>query len=129
MTGPMAVDALAWTIKYLDANLPGVLVTAELPADVDDRLPAIRVRRSGGGDDGVAIDSPVMVIDVYAGTQAFAQAVAANAGMALLAGRGAVLNGGTLLRATKVAGPIYAHDPNPNLRRAVVTYELRLKAA
>jgi hypothetical protein len=68
--------AKAWTVllrPFVD-NDPGRIGTSA-PADLDDRLPFIRVRRTGGPTDRVN-DAPTLLVDVFADTYAVAEPLA-----------------------------------------------------
>lgn len=52
--------------SWLEANIEDVTASTKTPADLDDRLPWVLVRRTGGPYDGFRIDRPSVDIAVFA---------------------------------------------------------------
>lgn len=127
-------DVEALLVPWLALTL-GVRVVTELPADLGDVLPVVRVVRVGGGDDDdvPSLDHPTIAVDCYGADRAAALDLAAQVHTALR-----VTLPGTLLRTeagtvavTKtqtISGPSWRPYDNTALRRFGATYRLILRS-
>ncbi|WP_242882583.1 tail completion protein gp17 [Actinomadura litoris] len=89
-------------------------------SDLQEHLPAIRVRRIGGSDDRIT-DTGRVDVDVYAATRAAAHALAEQVRQLLLAGPH-VLPGGVIDRVVTEAAPHAVTHPDPATRQVTATY-------
>src|SRR5690606_29648757 len=62
------IDIEAVLIAWLEDNVEDVRASNKTPSDLDDRLPWILVRRTGGPYDGFRIDRPTVDIETFAAT-------------------------------------------------------------
>ncbi len=60
------VDVEILLTSWLEANVEDVRASTWTPADLDERLPWVLVRRTGGGYDGFRLDQPSVDIAVFA---------------------------------------------------------------
>lgn len=132
-TPALAVDVTALALGVLSAGL-NVRVVTELPADLADVLPVIRVARIGGGDDGIVLDQALMAFNVYAATGRQARELAYAIGPTLQAVLGQVspagsTGSGVITQVRKLSGPIWAGYENTYVRHQAVTHYLRVKLA
>lgn len=122
---PLEVDVTGWLLTQL-ASLP---MSTETPADLVGSLPYVRASRVGGPDDGFSFDIPTVVFDCFAADQHSANLLAISVGRALRALRGVPVGGAVLTQVRKLSGPFEATYENDNVRRALLTYQLHVRAA
>jgi hypothetical protein len=84
----MASDIESVLSPWIEAKT-GAFTCAETPADLQSRLPVIRVKR-GGGADGRFSGRPTIDVDVFASDADLARALAAQLHEALIFLRGTV---------------------------------------
>ena len=100
---------------------PGNVVT-RLPVDLQSRLPLRRVRRVGGGDDGIT-DVARVDIEVYAANRAAAMDAARQIQQKLISGpftaAGVVVD-----RCTTEIGPHEVAYPDETIRMVSATYRV-----
>lgn len=105
----------------------GVFAGAETPADLEDRLPVIRIERGGGVDDRFS-QSPRVYVDVFAATADEARTLANSVRDALLFLRGPV--GGAVIRDVRCdSGPTRAPWATDAVHRRGATYTVSLRPA
>ena len=99
----------------------------DTPADLDDRVPLIQVRRIGGVDDGIS-DRPLIEITVYGATYRQARHMAEQCRQIVLAAGNTQVHtpehpGGVLIdKAETAAPPQQVSYDNPDIRRKTATY-------
>jgi hypothetical protein len=104
-----------------------VFSAAETPADLETRLPVIRVERLGGSDDRFA-EHPRVAVDVFASTADEARTIARSVRDALLFLRGPV-NGAVIRDVRCDSGPVRLPWANENVHRRGATYTVSLRPA
>lgn len=105
----------------------GVFAGAETPADMETRLPVIRIER-GGGSDARFSQSPRVFVDVFAATADEARTLANNVRDALLFLRGPVK--GAVIRDVRCdSGPSRQPWDNGAIHRRGATYTVDFRAA
>lgn len=108
-------------------ELTGVFAGAETPADLETRLPVIRIQRGGGGDDRFN-GSPRVYVDVFAATADEARTLANSLRDALLFLRGPVR--GAVIRGVRCdSGPSRQPWASEAVHRRGATYTVSLRAA
>lgn len=101
-------------------------IGSETPANLQDVLPFIRVRRIGGSDDLIT-DAARVDVQVYAADAAQAKQLAETARQRILAGS-AVTSHGVLDHGRTEAGPmILPADDTAGIRRIVSTYRVSVR--
>lgn len=120
----MYADVESLLVSYLTGkfNLQGV--SAELPADVLDKLPFARVTRVSGGDDYVT-DIAVVDIDVFDATRTASLATARQIHAELLKMRRSAINGALVDYAQVVTGPRWIDYEDANLSRYLISVEIQ----
>lgn len=129
MVNALEVDAKAWFIARLNATLPGVRVSGDVPSDAAEQVPFVRVVRVGGGDDGLTVDSPTLVLHHFHTSEPLANALAYQVGTAMRGLRGVVADGGTAQRVRKTGGPTWVAYENTGLQQVVTTWQTRIRNA
>ena len=121
-----SVDVELAVMKALRAFLgDGVVVRDELDNDLLNELPTVQVQVSGGDDDGLRLDRPLVDIDVYHSTRADAIALAAAIrGWVLTQLRGSVTDQAVFGRTGTISRPAVRPYENTALRRVGATYEI-----
>lgn len=117
------IDIEALLVAWLEDTIEDVHASTETPAELDDRLPWLLVRRIGGPYDGFRLDQPTVDIAVFAATGPEASALAAQV-QRLLHERLARSKVGTAVvsQVRTNTGPHWVPYGNPNLRRYEATY-------
>lgn len=105
----------------------GVFSAAETPADLETRLPVIRIERGGGADDRFS-KSPRVFVDVFAETEDEARTLANRVRDALLFLRGPV-NGAVIRDVRCDSGPSRQPWVNESVYRRGATYTVSLRDA
>lgn len=105
----------------------GVFSAAETPADLEKRLPVIRVERIGGTDDRFN-STPRVAVDVFAATADEARTLAGRVRDALLFLRGPV-NGAVIRDIRCDSGPTRQPWANELVHRRGASYTVSLRAA
>ncbi|MFE0326334.1 hypothetical protein ACFW08_05895 [Streptomyces sp. NPDC058960] len=104
----------------------GVFSAAETPADLETRLPVIRIERIGGADDRFS-HAPRVAVDVFAATADEARTLANNVRDALLFLRGPV-NGAVIRDVRCDSGPSRLPWASEAAHRRGATYTVSLRA-
>ncbi|MFD9442160.1 hypothetical protein [Streptomyces sp. NPDC060001] len=104
-----------------------VFSAAETPADMEKRLPVVRVERIGGSDERFTLH-PRVAVDVFAATADEARTLAGRIRNALLFLRGPV-NGAVIRDVRCDAGPSRQPWANEAVHRRGATYSVSLRAA
>lgn len=105
----------------------GAFSASETPADLEARLPVIRVERIGGADERFSLH-PTVAVDVFAATADEARTLAGRVRDALLFLSGP-LNGAVIKGVRCDSGPSRQPWANPAVRRWGATYTVSLRAA
>lgn len=105
----------------------GVFAGAETPADLETRLPVIRVERIGGSDERFALH-PRVAVDVFAATADEARTLASHVRDALLFLQGPV-NGAVIRSVWCDAGPTRQPWVNEAVHRRGASYTVSLRPA
>lgn len=115
-------------VAYLEDVLDERVLT-DLPADLDEILPVVRLTRVSGADDDYKLDRPIVDVDVYAQDRAGAFSLARRA-QALLRFELPTVTcpGGVVTAVSTIIGPRWLPDTNINLRRVQATYEITAHA-
>lgn len=112
---------------WVEATFPGVFGCAETPADLEERLPVVRVERIGGGDARFR-GHPRVAVDVFAATADEARTLSNAIRDALLFLRGPV-NGAVISGIRCDAGPSRQPWANESVHRRGATYTVSLRPA
>jgi hypothetical protein len=117
-------------VAYLHTKT-SLRVVTDLPANLDEILPVIRVTRISGADRDYRLDRPIVDVDVFAADRAGASALSGQVRDLLrnqLQYGDAVQPTGVVTSVETIAGPRWLPDPNTSLRRFNATYELCVHA-
>lgn len=118
----MFPDIEVLLVAYLEAKTGARLVT-ELPADLDQILPVIRVVCADGDDDGFRLDRSIVDVDVFAADRPAASALSTDTrGLLVDDLRADPQPTGVVTGVRTVAKPHWVPDPNPNLRHYAASY-------
>lgn len=117
-------DIEALLVAYL-ADRTGERVVTDLPANLDDILPVIRVSRSGGADSDYKLDRSSVDVDVFAGNRVDAAALAGEVRDVLRIDLpNSVTPSGVVTGVVTSIAPTWLPDPNVTLRRFHASYEV-----
>lgn len=120
------LDIQQFLIWYL-ATLDGITETGTLlpPADdfTPDRMPFVSIRRSGGPDDDIT-DFPNVEIQVFASTDADAQAASEIVRQGIRALRFARWGNVAVDRTRTLVGPYWADYGDDNFQRYIAVYQI-----
>jgi hypothetical protein len=118
---------LTW---WLRAQLPGVRVVAELPANVESHIPLLWVTRIGGRAlvTGL-VDQPRVDVDAFARSYQAAAELAVTVQSLIPTMRGVTTGGGVVAYAAEEIGPNRRPEYNPHVRRFGATYVLTIRPA
>ncbi|MBT2412636.1 hypothetical protein J7I94_19070 [Streptomyces sp. ISL-12] len=105
----------------------GARAGAATPADLEKKLPFIRVERISGPD-GPFTTHPTVAVDVFASTADQARALSNTLSAALIALRGPV-NGAVIRSVRCTAGPSRQPWANEAIHRRGATYSVSYRAA
>jgi hypothetical protein len=121
-------DIEALLVAYL-ADRTGRRVVTDLPADLTELLPIIRVACGSGQDDTFRLDHSIVDVDVFGADRADASAAAGEVREWLLTdlhtGRQPL---GMVTGVRTVMKPRWLPDTNPGLRRFTASYEISAHA-
>lgn len=110
-------------VAYLEDVLDERVLT-DLPSNVDQILPVVRMTRVSGDDDGFKLDRPIVDIDAYAADRAGAFSLARRVQALLLFELPTVVcPGGVVTAVDTIVGPRWLPDTNTSLRRVQATYQ------
>jgi hypothetical protein len=115
-------------VEYLHGATTKRVLT-DLPSNLDQILPVVRVTRISGADDDYKLDRPIVDVDVYAADRAGAFSLARQV-QALLRFElpTSPRPGGVVTAVSTIVGPRWLPDTNTNLRRVQATYEFFVHA-
>ena len=99
----------------------------ETPADLQQRLPFVRVARIGGPRTST-LDSPTVDVDVFASTYAVGQSLAGRVSDLFLSAPH-VAGGALIDTAASITGPVEVPWADPGVRRFLATYRFTLRPA
>lgn len=100
-------------------------VLTDLPANLDQILPVIRLTRVSGADDDYKLDHPIVDVDVYAKDRVGAFDLARQVqGLLRIELPTVTRPGGVVTAVSTIVGPRWLPDTNTNLRRVQATYQL-----
>lgn len=119
------VEALAYS--YLSAALDA-RVTTDIPSNLEQVVPLVRVVRGPGTDDGFT-DSPLLDVECFtaAGDRAGLWELSEQVRDALRSLAGNSVNGQLVDTVTTAAGPTRLDYGNPAVQRTVASYRLALR--
>lgn len=122
----MAADAEKILVGWLKTQTMARLCT-ELPADLSEVLPVIRVSRYGGSGSLVMLDRASVDVDCYADSRGEASALAGQVRDLLLTQfHGFTADGATVARVRTINAPGWAPYDNTSLRRFHASYMVSL---
>lgn len=108
-------------------QFPSVRVVTETPADLASTVPLVRVVGIGGTGDQYQFDSPRVDLDAFAATRDEARTLAQSLHDWLLRDLpGQMLADSFVLDVTEFLSPTWTPYENTNVRRFVLSVELRL---
>lgn len=120
-----SVDVEAELVVWCKAELDGVRVVTDLPANLVDVLPVVQLQRIGGDDDTIRLDRAFVDVNVYAPTRPAASQLMARTRSLLLTGlRGVTISAAVFTSARTLTGPAWRDYENPALRRFGSTFEI-----
>jgi hypothetical protein len=119
-------DVEAVLAPWIEATF-GAFSASKTPADLEQRLPMVRVERIGGHDARFR-GHPRVAVDVFAATEDEARTLANDIRDALLFLRGPV-NGAVISDITCPSGPSRQPWANADVHRRGATYSVSLRAA
>lgn len=111
-------------VAYLNEVTDERVVT-DLPSNLDQILPVVRLIRVSGADNDYKLDRPIVDVDVFAKDRAEAFGLARRV-QALLRFELPTITrpGGVVTAVSTIVGPRWLPDTNTNLRRVQATYEV-----
>lgn len=119
------IDIETVLIGWLEDTIEDVRASTETPADLDERLPWLRVKRVAGPYDGFRLDRPAVDIEAFAQTGAEASALALQIQQLMHDEFArATVGGAVISEVTTLSGPHETPYGNPNLRRYEASYSL-----
>jgi hypothetical protein len=119
------IDIEAVLVGWLEDTIEDVRASTETPADLDERLPWLRVRRVSGPYDGFRLDRPAVDIEVFAATGAEASALALQIQQLMHVQFARAKVGDAVISQVKtLSGPHETPYGNPNMRRYEASYSL-----
>lgn len=121
-----AVDVEAVLNPWAESTF-GVFSAAETPANLEQRLPVIRIERGGGVDERFS-NHPRVFVDVFAATADEARTLANSVRDALLFLRGP-MNGAVIRDVRCDSGPSRQPWANQEVHRRGATYTVSLRTA
>lgn len=123
---PRFADVEGLAVAYLNAALD-VRVTTDIPANLEQVLPIVRVIRGPGGDDGLT-DAPLLDVECFAGNRSGLWDLTEQTRDALHALAGTAVNSRLVDTVTTASGPVRLDYGNPAVHRSVASYRLTLRA-
>ncbi|MEV7013273.1 hypothetical protein [Streptosporangium sp. NPDC051022] len=124
------IDVEALLTSWIEATVDNVHAMSETPNDLDDLLPAAKIRRIGGPYDGFRLDRATVDVDVFDATRDGASAVALHIQWALhnLLARNKT-GDAVVTRVETLTGPRPLPYDNSGLRRFGATYRITVHPA
>lgn len=113
-------------VVHFTASLSGVWVSTRVPADLEERLPALRVIRGPGDDDGIT-DAPLLDVESFAASEGAVWGLAEDARQAAHALAGSAVSGALVDSVTTATGPVYLDYGNPAVWRVVASYRVQFR--
>ena len=126
MAGYASVDKALVAALHAET---GARCVTDLPADLADVLPVIRVERFGGGDSVLTLDDANVDVDVYAADRASADVLAEQVRLFMRTGLpGTVVADGAAVvaRVRTITGPNRLPYDNTGLTRVGAAYQVTL---
>lgn len=124
---PRFADVEALAYNYLTAALDGVRVSTDVPGNLEQVMPLVRVVRGPGGDDRIT-DSPLLDVECFAATRGALWLLTEQVRDAMHALAGVAVNGRLVDSVATTAAPTRVDYGNPAVHRTVATYRLALRA-
>ncbi len=112
-------------VAYL-TDVLGLRVATTTPANLEDQMPMVRVRRGPGSDDGVT-DAPLLDVETFAGTDRGAWDLAEQARQAIHGLGGKAVNGALVDSVTTAQSPVNVDWENPAVERYVASYRVTFR--
>jgi hypothetical protein len=115
-------------LTWLRAEFPDLRVVTELPADLGEALPCIRVTCFGGANESApGFDNSSMSFDCFAATRDAARTLAYEVRQSVTGKLpGQMVAGCAVVRARTTSGPFWTPWDNTSVRRFTVTGQFRL---
>ena len=123
---PRFADVEALAVAYLNTALDA-RVSTDVPANLEQVLPLVRVVRGPGGDDGLT-DTPLLDVECFTATRADLWDLTEQTRDALHTLAGTAVNGRLVDTVTTATGPTRLDYGNPAVHRSVASYRLALRA-
>lgn len=126
----LQVDVTSMVLTGLRAQLGvGPRFVTETPADLEQAAASGvgRVIRSGGGDDGVSLDTATITIDCFSTDAPTSRGFAYDVIGAMYALHGQVVNGATFSFIRKISGPTPLPYENSAVRRQALLFRVAVK--
>lgn len=121
----MNVDVEALLSTWLPTQVSGLRAVTELPAELADAVPLVRVFRIGGPDPTPGLDVATLDIEAFADARQSARTLAYQIQYALrFKLPGHVTDAGSVARVRTISGPAWRPYDNPNVRRFGALYEI-----
>lgn len=100
----------------------GVRVVTILPAEI--AVPTVRIKRISGAGRSIAIDRPIVDVDVFASDYQTASLIGRRFEAQLKMLRGVQLSNGVISNVNVIQGPRWLPESDPNLFRSGASYEV-----
>jgi hypothetical protein len=113
-------------VGWLQPQFPDARLATILPADITGTT--VHVTRISGANRNIAVDRPIVDIDVFALDYADSVSGALAIQQVITLARNVTTDDGVLLGATTVNGPRWLPEINPALTRFSATYEFHVHA-
>lgn len=124
------IDIEALLVTWLEDVIEDVTASTETPADLEEQLPWLLVRRIGGPYDGVRLDQPTVDVAAFAASTTAASALAAQVQVLLHKQLARHQVGAAVVSAVNtLTGPHWVPYDNPAMRRYEATYQFYVHPA
>ncbi len=124
------IDVETLLTSWLEANIEDITASTKTPADLDDRLPWVLVRRTGGPYDGFRIDRPSVDVAVFAPDEDSASALALQIQRRFHEVLARRRHGDAVVSHVKTdSGPHWTPYDNPAIQRYEAPYTLTVHPA
>lgn len=100
----------------------GVRIVTILPATI--AAPTVRIKRTSGASRSIALDRPIVDVDVFASNYGTSSRIGRQFQASLLMLRGVQLSNGVISNVNVIQGPRWLPESDPNLFRSGASYEV-----